>query len=97
MRLLGVVENMSVRVGSGEELFGSGGGDALAAEVGVPVLGRVPFDPSLAAYADEGDPIVLAEPDAEVSRAIVGLAEAIDATKREQGVGIVKPLPLVSA
>src|SRR5213596_2833024 len=40
MRLLGVVENMSFRVGSGEELFGSGGGDALAEEVEVPVLAR---------------------------------------------------------
>ncbi len=97
MRLLGVVENMSYRTGSGEELFGSGGGDALAAEVEVPVLGRIPFDPKLAAYADEGEPIVLAEPDAEVSQAIIGLAQAIEATKREQGVGIVKPLPLVSA
>jgi len=97
MRLLGVVENMSFRVGSGEELFGSGGGDALAREVGVPVLGRIPFDSKLAAYADEGEPIVLAEPEAEVSLAIIALAEALIATKREQGVGIVKPLPLVSA
>jgi ATP-binding protein involved in chromosome partitioning len=97
MRLLGAVENMSYRAGSGEELFGSGGGEALAAEVGTPLLGRIPFDPLLAAYADAGEPIVLAEPDAEVSRAIVALAEAITATKREEGVGIVKPLPLVSA
>jgi ATP-binding protein involved in chromosome partitioning len=97
MRLLGVVENMAFRAGSGEELFGSGGGDALAEEVGLPVLGRIPFDPKLAAYADEGEPMVLAEPEAEVSRAILALAEAIAATKREQGVGIVKPLPLVSA
>jgi len=97
MRLLGVVENMSFQVGTGEELFGSGGGDALAEEVGAPLLGRVPFDPKLAAYADEGEPIVLAEPEAEVSQAIMALAEAIAATKREQGVGIVKPLPLLSA
>jgi ATP-binding protein involved in chromosome partitioning len=97
MRLLGVVENMAFRAGSGEELFGSGGGDALAAEVGLPVLGRIPFDPRLAAYADAGEPIVFAEPDLEVSQAILSLAEAIAATKREQGVGIVKSLPLVSA
>jgi ATP-binding protein involved in chromosome partitioning len=96
MRLVGVVENMSFRAGSGEELFGSGGGEALAAEVDAPLLGRIPFDPRLAAYADEGEPIVLVEPEAEVSQAIVALAEAIAATKREQGVGIVKPLPLVS-
>jgi ATP-binding protein involved in chromosome partitioning len=97
MRLLGVIENMSFRAGTGEELFGSGGGDALAAEVETELLARIPFEPRLAALADEGEPIVLAEPDAEVSRAIMGLAEAIAATKREQGVGIVKPLPLVSA
>jgi ATP-binding protein involved in chromosome partitioning len=97
MRLLGAIENMSYRAGSGEELFGSGGGEALAAEVDTPLLGRIPFEPRLAAYADAGEPIVLAEPEAEVSRAIVALAEAIAATKREEGVGIVKPLPLVSA
>jgi ATP-binding protein involved in chromosome partitioning len=97
MRLLGVVENMSFQVGTGDELFGSGGGDALAEEVDAPLLGRIPFDPKLAAYADEGEPIVLAEPEAEVSQAIMALAEAIAAKKREQGVGIVKPLPLLSA
>jgi ATP-binding protein involved in chromosome partitioning len=97
MRLLGVIENMSFRAGTGEELFGSGGGDALAAEVETELLARIPFEPRLAALADEGEPIVLVEPDAEVSQAIMGLAETIAATKREQGVGIVKPLPLVSA
>ena len=74
--------------GSREELFGSGGGESLAAEVEAPLLGRIPFDPRLGALADEGEPIVLAEPDAVVSRAIVELAEAIAATRREQGVGI---------
>jgi hypothetical protein len=57
---------------------------------------RIPFDRRLGELADEGEPIVLAEPDADVSRAIFELAEAIAATKREQGVGIVKPLPLVT-
>jgi len=100
MRLLGVVENMSYlgrADGGREELFGSGGGEGLARAMEVPVLARIPFDPRLGALADEGEPIVLVEPDAEVSRAIVGLAETIVETRREQGVGIVKPLPLVSA
>jgi ATP-binding protein involved in chromosome partitioning len=100
MRLLGVVENMSylTRADRGrDELFGSGGGEALSSEVEAPLLARIPFDPRLGQLADEGEPIVLLEPDAEVSRAIVGLAEAIAAARREQGVGIVKPLPLVSA
>jgi ATP-binding protein involved in chromosome partitioning len=97
MRLVGVVENMSYLVGSREELFGSGGGQALSDEVGAPLLGRIPFDPRLAAYADAGEPIVDAEPESEVSQAIVELAQAIADTRREQGVGIVKSLPLVSA
>ncbi|CAN5292207.1 P-loop NTPase [soil metagenome] len=97
MRLLGVVENMTHLVGTGDELFGSGGGQALADEIGKPILGRVPFDPRVGYYCDHGEPIVLAEPELEVSRAITALAEAIDAVPRERGRGIVKPLPLVSA
>jgi ATP-binding protein involved in chromosome partitioning len=100
MRLLGVVENMSWLArddGTREELFGSGGGEALSREVDAPLLGRIPFDPRLGAYADRGEPIVDVEPDLEVSQAIVALAREIIATAREQGVGIVKPLPLVSA
>jgi ATP-binding protein involved in chromosome partitioning len=95
MRLLGVVENMSYLSGSGEELFGSGGGDALAEEIEAPLLARVPFDPRLAAYADAGEPIVLTEPETEVSQAIVELARTIAEARREQGIGIVRPLPLV--
>jgi ATP-binding protein involved in chromosome partitioning len=99
MRLVGVAENMSYmsRDGKREELFGAGGGEALAAEVGAPLLARIPFDPRLGAFADDGEPMVLAAPDEEVSRAITGLAESIAALKREQGVGIVKSLPLVPA
>ena len=97
MRLLGVVENMSYLAGSGDELFGSGGGEALSREVEAPLLGRIPFDPRLGARSDEGEAIVVTDPETEVSQAIVALAQAIASTKREQGVGILKPLPLVSA
>jgi ATP-binding protein involved in chromosome partitioning len=97
MRLLGVVENMSYLAGSGDELFGSGGGEALSREVEAPLLGRIPFDPRLGARSDQGEAIVETDADTEVSQAIVALAEVIASTKREQGVGIVKPLPLVSA
>ena len=45
MRIAGVVENMSYLVETGQALFGSGGGQALAAEVGAPLLGHVPLDP----------------------------------------------------
>ena len=99
MRLLGVVENMSFRAGSGEQLFGSGGGDdARGREVEATAPRAHPVrSAARGAMRTRASRWSLAEPEAEVSQAIVGLAETIDATKREQGVGIVKPLPLVSA
>jgi ATP-binding protein involved in chromosome partitioning len=89
-RLIGVVENMT------SDVFGSGGGERLAAELGVPMLGTVPLDASLRASGDRGEPVVWAEPDADSSRAIKDVAAAIAASRRETGVGIVKSLPLVS-
>jgi ATP-binding protein involved in chromosome partitioning len=97
MRLLGAVENMSYLVGSGDELFGSGGGEALAREIGVQLLAKIPLDPSLREAADRGEPLVWEQPEAEASREIVTLAERISATSREQGVGITKSLPLAGA
>ena len=86
MRLLGIVENMS------GDVFGSGGGDELAAELGIPLLGRVPLDPRLRACGDAGEPAVLADPDSEAARAIATIAEGIAATRSGT---ISKPLPLV--
>jgi len=90
MRLLGVIENMR------GEAFGSGGGQALADELEVPLLGSMPLDPRLREAGDEGVPIVESDPDSDPARAMLALAEAIVATKREQGIGIVKPLPVLS-
>jgi ATP-binding protein involved in chromosome partitioning len=90
MRLLGVVENMT------SDVFGSGGGERLAEQIDIPLLGQVPLDAALRECGDRGEPLVWAEPEADATRAIVEIAEAIAATKREQGVGIVKSLPLVS-
>jgi ATP-binding protein involved in chromosome partitioning len=95
MRLIGVIENMSYLVGSGQEIFGAGGGEVLAGAIGAPLLGRIPLDPALRAAADQGEPIVLAQPEAESSRAILEVAEAILATRREVGVGLKKLLPLI--
>jgi ATP-binding protein involved in chromosome partitioning len=91
MRLAGVVENMS------GEVFGSGGGDRLAAELGVPLLGRIPLDPLLRECGDAGEPLVAAVPDSPTARAIVDVAERLRELDRERGVGVVtKQLPLVS-
>jgi ATP-binding protein involved in chromosome partitioning len=87
MRLAGVIENMS------GDVFGSGGGDDLAAQLGVPLLGRVRLDPLLREQGDAGEPLVAALPDSPTARAIAEIAGALDA-RREPG-SIVKALPLV--
>jgi ATP-binding protein involved in chromosome partitioning len=76
-RVIGVVENMSWLVGTGQELFGAGGGEALAAELDVPLLGKVPLDPLLREAADRGEPLVESDPDSEAARAIVEIAEQL--------------------
>jgi ATP-binding protein involved in chromosome partitioning len=81
MRVTGVVENMSWLVGTGQELFGAGGGEQLAEEVGAPLLARVPLDPALREAADAGLPAREAAPDAEGVAAIDALAEAVQATR----------------
>jgi ATP-binding protein involved in chromosome partitioning len=90
MRLIGVVENMS------GDVFGSGGGGALAADLDVPLLGTVPLDPQLREHGDAGEPLVAADSESPAARAIAEIAERIAATRREQGVGIVKKLPVVA-
>jgi ATP-binding protein involved in chromosome partitioning len=90
MRLLGVVENMS------GETFGSGGGDRLAEDLGLSLLGRIPLDARLRESGDAGEPLVESDAESEPAQAITALAEAITATRREEGVGIVKALPVLS-
>src|SRR5512133_3370717 len=90
MRLLGVVENMS------GEVFGSGGGQELADDLHVPLLGSIPLDPSLREAGDAGEPLVGTNPNAPSAAEIAKIAEAVVETRREQGVGFVKALPVLS-
>jgi ATP-binding protein involved in chromosome partitioning len=87
MRLLGVIENMT------GEVFGSGGGEALASQLDIPLLGQVPLDPLLRQQGDLGEPIVSSHPESETAQTIVAIAESIEA-RREAG-SILKSLPLV--
>ncbi len=62
LRVAGVIENMSdftCEHGTSYALFGSGGGDRLAADVGVPLIGRIPLHPSMSAGGDAGSPVAL--------------------------------------
>ena len=78
-RLLGLVENMA-GLTDGEvthELFPNGRGEDFAAEVDVPYLGRVPFDPQLARTTDAGRPFVLEHAESAAGRAILTIAAAL--------------------
>jgi ATP-binding protein involved in chromosome partitioning len=62
LRVAGVIENMSAFEcdhGTSYALFGTGGGQALADEIGVELLGQVPIEPTVAAGSDAGEPVVL--------------------------------------
>ncbi|PCH60566.1 MAG: iron-sulfur cluster carrier protein ApbC [SAR86 cluster bacterium] len=77
--LLGVVENMSVHIcsacGHAEAIFGSGGGASLSSEYGVDVIGSLPLDISIRLRSDEGNPVMVAEPDGAISKAYLDLAK----------------------
>jgi len=80
--VLGIVENMSEYVcpdcGEREELFGSGGGRALAKRFGVPLLASLPLVARVREGGDAGCPIVIADPDHAVSKEFVTLARSVD-------------------
>jgi Mrp family chromosome partitioning ATPase len=81
--VLGILENMSGFVcphcGKESALFKAGGGQALAAETGVPFLGRVPIDPQVVAASDDGRPFVISQPDSAATKAFLAAIEPVRA------------------
>ena len=79
--LLGVVENMSYFAcpdcGERDELFGHGGGEQIAQEEGISVLGQIPIYPDLRGAGDAGMPLVIKSPDHPASRAFTELARRV--------------------
>ena len=80
--ILGVVENMSTHVctkcGHEESIFGSGGGDRLAAEYGVEVVGRLPLDLAIREQTDSGTPLVAFDPSHNAAIAYKNLAVRVN-------------------
>ncbi len=91
-QVAGVIENMSyltcAHCGERQEIFGSGGGaavaDALTRTLGtqVPVLGQVPIDVRLREGGDEGRPLVLSDPDAEAAKELRSIADKLGSRSR---------------
>jgi ATP-binding protein involved in chromosome partitioning len=95
--ILGVIENMSyleLPDGSRLDVFGTGGGERMAAQFHVPFLGSIPMDPTVRIGGDEGAPIVITLPEsapAEAMRTISKLLAArlsVEAVKGQGGVTI---------
>ena len=81
--VIGVVENMSwlecPHCGERTRLFSEGGGERLAAELGVPLLGQIPLYPQVLVGGDGGIPIVISEPGSAAAVALIGTAQKIGA------------------
>jgi len=80
LKVLGVVENMTTFTcehGTSYALFGSGGGQALADQLGVPLLAQIPLEPEVGAANDAGRPLSVAAPEAASSIAFASVAARI--------------------
>lgn len=87
LAIAGIIENMSGFITpTGERLtiFGEGGGQELADELDVPLLGKIPLAENLRVAADEGLPLVLDDPDASASQAIRHAARGLIAATPQQ-------------
>ena len=87
--VVGVIENMSWFIapdtGARYEVFAGGGGAALAADIGVPLLGQVPLESDVARAGDEGLPVVAARPDSAAAKEL-----RVIATKVAEAVGLAR-------
>ena len=80
--IMGVVENMSYLTlpdGTRMDVFGQGGGEALAAHYDVPFLGAIPMNPTVRIGGDEGKPPVVEAPDSDAALAMRNIAEMVAA------------------
>jgi ATP-binding protein involved in chromosome partitioning len=87
LEIAGVIENMSgFTTPSGERftIFGEGGGQLLADELDVPLLGKIPLQEELRVCADEGRPLVLEDPDAPASQALFHAARGVVAATPQE-------------
>ncbi len=86
-RIIGVIENMSgmacPHCGEPVDVFGTGGGEALAKEQGVPFLGAVPLDPAVRRSGDDGLPTVVGRPDSAVAQALNRICDQVVVALRE--------------
>jgi ATP-binding protein involved in chromosome partitioning len=105
LEVMGVIENMSAFTGPGGErmaIFGEGGGQLLADELEVPLIGKVPLSTELREHADDGNPLVADSPNDPAAQAVQEAARGIIAATpvelplMEQATNGVEPLTPVA-
>ncbi len=87
LEIAGVIENMSgftTPTGERFTIFGEGGGQLLADELDVPLLGKIPLQEELRVSADQGRPLVLEDPDAPASQALYHAARGVVAATPQE-------------
>jgi ATP-binding protein involved in chromosome partitioning len=96
IRTIGLIENMShfacPECGHESDIFGRGAGEALAADMEIPFLGRIPIYQPIREGGDTGRPIVVEEPDSVAGRAFLSVAEQAAAQVSIASFG--RPIPL---
>lgn len=95
--LLGVVENMSyleLPDGTRHDIFGQGGGEALAQQAGVPFLGAIPMQAEARVAGDRGEPIVVSHPESPVARTLISVTQRIAAQLSQRAVRQPGTIPL---
>lgn len=99
VHVLGVIENMSSHIcrqcGHQEFLFGEGGGQRLAEDYHVPLLGQLPLAISIRQTSDDGQPIVIAQPDSEFASAYRQAALRIVALLSQQKISYAAKFPKI--
>jgi ATP-binding protein involved in chromosome partitioning len=96
--MLGIVENMSYfeapDTGTRYAIFGEGGGQKVADEYGIPLLGTLPLDPDTRKGGDEGAPITVRRPQSAQAAAFREVAKRV--LERLEAVATLRPLPTIS-
>lgn len=87
--VLGIIENMSTHVcsscGHEESIFGAGGGEQMATDFDLRLLGQLPLDARIREQTDSGNPTVVAAPDSAIAAAYRSAAQNMAATLAQQG------------
>ncbi len=100
VKVLGVIENMATHIcsacGLEEPIFGSGGGQRMAEQYQVPLLGSLPLDIRIREEADSGTPTVVAQPDGEIGQAYRDIALALAARLAAAGKDYSRLFPTIS-